>query len=71
MKKDILKISESWKEVVRLAETDINSAYERFKDDLDDVVREKSEKVKALAVDESIKISTIKKIERDYKKDKR
>lgn len=68
MKKDILKISESWKEVVRLAETDINSAYERFKDDLDDVVREKSEKVKALAVDESIKISTIKKIKEITKK---
>ncbi len=68
MKKDILEISESWKEVVRLAETDINGAYEKFKEDLDDIVREKSEKIKALAVDESIKISTIKKIKEIIKK---
>lgn len=68
MKKDILEISESWKEVVRLAESDINGAYEKFKEDLDDIVREKSEKIKALAVDESIKISTIKKIKEIIKK---
>lgn len=67
-KKDILKISEKWNEIERISKADIKEASDRFKDDLDDIVREKIEKIKILAVDESIKISTIKKIKEIIKK---
>lgn len=68
MKKDILEISEKWNKIEEVAKTDINRAYTEFKETLEEIIDKKSEKIKALAVDESIKISTIKKIKEIIKK---
>lgn len=68
MKKDILKISEEWNKIGEVTKTDINRAYSDFKEFLEEIISKKSEKIKALAVDESVKISTIKKIREIIKK---
>lgn len=61
-KKDIYTFMENWTKILKISEENADEAYDYFKEFLDEIVNEKNEKIKGLAVDESIKISTIKKV---------